>query len=185
MGLSKRERLLIFVAAVIAVVFLTGQFALIPMYTHYTEISEEYDILLMEKIHLDMKIMNEALTTMNYERAVEKFDEINKAYPIDMPNTEIASTLTELCQRSGFSSIFSLAVSPRNVLSEDIYAFSSASVSMSLNGSYGALRTLIDTLEEIDYIRISQISFAGLQPTDGAGGAGSNISVSFNLTILN
>jgi len=185
MGLTKRERILLFAAAVIVLTFLSISFVIMPMYENYTELSEKYDILVMEKMQTEVKIMNAPAIATNYSRAEERFNEINSDYPVDIPNEEIASILTAICQASGFNSILSLAVSSqRTYPDENIDAFYIVRVSMSLSGQYDSLKNLIDILEEKDNIRISQLSFSVQQLTTGSA-ASPNISVTFEMTILN
>jgi hypothetical protein len=185
-GLSKRERFLIFFAAVVLVVFVSVQFAVIPMYTRYSELTEEYDLLVMERMRVETKIATEPAIIAYYERAQERFYAINEKYPVNIPNEEIVSIITEICQRSGFESLLSLSVSPqRRALGEEISAFGAASIAMSLGGGFDSVRRLIAAVSEIDYIRLSSISFAGPQAAESGGASSSNISVAFEMTVMN
>jgi Tfp pilus assembly protein PilO len=160
MGLTKREKFLVFAAAVVAVVVLTANFAIAPMIRHIGELSDRHSILVMDKTQLDMKIMNEAAITRNHENSEEKFNGLNAVYPVDIPNEEIAGIITDLCHSSGFYSMRSLSLSgPNYIPAEGVDVFYSVTVSVAVTGRYGAVKTLIDKVAEIDYIRLSQVVF--------------------------
>jgi hypothetical protein len=189
MALTKRERFLIFGAIIAVLIFVAIQFAILPMNRTLEERVAEYDELYMERLRVETKLATEAALIHNYERAVETFGQIKENYPVDIPNEEIAGMITELCHNTGFGAVLSLSLAAqRSPLAEEINAFSVVNVAMSLNGRFEAVRNLISAVENIEHIRISRISYAepqnlGQSVTDGQ--MASNISVSFEVTVVN
>ena len=72
--LSKREKILIFCAAVLALFYLAFQFGFLPMYTRYTEALAERERLAEEKAIIEENIANKPSIVDDNNNAREKFD---------------------------------------------------------------------------------------------------------------
>ncbi|MCL2095734.1 MAG: hypothetical protein FWH10_02385 [Oscillospiraceae bacterium] len=187
MRLSKRERVLIFTAAVTVTAYITMQFIIFPMYNLTGVLSEEYDALAMEMRRTEIKLDNEPGIILSRMKAEEKFNIINISYPVNISNEKISGILTELCRESGFNSILSLSVSPqKRPADEDTGAFYEVEVTASLNGDYNSVRNLISVLGQTDNIKISRLSLSVRPESDYEFYSSniSNITVSFEFTVM-
>jgi len=204
--LSKREKILIFIAVIVVLVFVAFQFFIMPVYSKYTAKSDEYDNLSYEKEQLDMKIRSEELTRNNYIDLENDFMEIKESYPAVMSNEELDRMMTGLCLENKLNPV-KLEISVEETAEEGTEAqtesageetdstedetdsaeeqavpFVVATVKMNLGGDYNSMKGLIDTVEGKDYIQITQISYA--KEKDTSTPSDSNISVIFEVTML-
>ena len=204
--LSKREKILIFIAVIVVLVFVAFQFFIMPVYSKYTAKSDEYYNLSYEKEQLDMKIQSEELTRNNYIDLEKDFMEIKESYPAVMSNEELDRMITGLCLENKLNPVM-LEISVEETAEEGTEAqtesaeeetdsaeeqtdsaeeqkvpFVVATVTMNLSGDYNSMKGLIDTVEGIDYIQITQISYA--KEKDTGTPSDSNISVIFEVTML-
>jgi len=209
-GLSKRERILIFIAAIVVLVFVAFQFFIMPAYNKYTAKLDEYDNLSYEKELLDMEFRSEELTRNNYIDFEKEFIEIKERYPVVMSNEELDRMMTGLCLENKLNPVM-LEISVEETAEEETEVqteeqpesaeeetdstedetdsaeeqavpFVVATVKMNLGGDYNSMKGLIDTVENIDYIQITQISYA--KEKDTSTPSDSNISVIFEVTML-
>ena len=209
-GLSKRERILIFIAAIVVLVFVAFQFFIMPAYNKYTAKLDEYDNLSYEKELLDMEFRSEELTRNNYIDFEKEFIEIKERYPVVMSNEELDRMMTGLCLENKLNPVM-LEISVEETAEEETEVqteeqpesaeeetdsaeeqtdsaeeqkvpFVVATVTMNLSGDYNSMKGLIDTMEGIDYIQITQISYA--KEKDTGTPSDSNISVIFEVTML-
>jgi|GEM_PF-2213548 len=224
-GLSKREKILIFIAVIVVLVFVAFQFLIMPSYNRYTAKLDEYNNLDYEKELLDMKFQSEELTRNNYIDFEQDFMEIKERYPAVMSNEELDRMMTGLCLENKLNPVM-LEISVEDTPEEETEVqtesgaaqtdpteaqteeqtdsaeeqadsteaqtdeqasqkaapFVVTTVTMNLSGSYNSMKGLIDTVEGIDYIQISQISYA-IEKDTGTP-SDSNISVIFEVTML-
>lgn len=189
-GLSKREKVLISIAAVFALSFILFKFAIIPTYNNYMSKQEELDSLYYQKMLLEIKLQSEASVHENYDKAQKTYDAIIEQYPSVIPNEEIDRLLTGICLQNSMSVtslkisnaidyIMSQEESESKGISQNSAAFTIVKANMSLKGEYDSLKNLIDTVERIDYIRISQISYSRNKDTDS-----SSISITFEVMMF-
>ncbi len=186
-GLSKREKLLILIVAVILILFVGLQFVIAPLYNNFIAKTNELSELRTEKEMLDNKLANEATARAKHETALKDYEDIKLIYKTALANEDMDHLLTGLCLESGLSPM-TLGISDSKPLtpitndkqagSEVIAAFSATEATMTLNGSYNSVKTLITKVEGMESLRITRLS---LSNKDENGG----ISVGFKLTMLN
>ena len=77
-GLTKREKILIFSAVLIVLIYLAFQFGFIPLSSYYTDALTERDHLSEEKATIENNIANKSSISEANKNANRKFDEIIK-----------------------------------------------------------------------------------------------------------
>ena len=198
MSLSKREKILLFITAVLIVGFLAIRFAVIPAYRHYNIVLEEHFNLSYEMEMMKMKIAEEETALKMLAEATLLFEEVKEKYPILLPNEEIDRILTGICVDSGMNPM-SLSISdyvvfvppgpegeetPGEIEDEDeaVYALSTVAAQMTARGTYDSLKNFIDRTDNIDYIDIKNLSFTHPRERDrGLPG----VTLSLELTMIN
>ena len=194
-GLSKREKILILVAVVVVLIYGAFQFGITPVYNKYSEKQLKYEDLSYEKKLLDEKLKNRYDIRENYTNSEENFIEIKEQYPNIMSNEEIDRVLTGICLQNKLNPTL-LGISDGTASGKTLGQqaskkeetqktsfFTVVTATMNLRGDYASLKGLINTVNEIAYIRISRVSFSF--DREGTGASASNISVFFEVTMLN
>jgi Tfp pilus assembly protein PilO len=175
-GLKKREKVLLFAAFVVGLVTLTSTYVISPMSDQLAEKRERRENLTFERMQLDIKIASEEVYRQTNTGAYEAYTEIASRYPQFMPNNEIDKILTGLTMRQSFMPIsLSLSDTARNTWGP---AFSTVTASMTLHGGYESLISLINAVEKIDYIRITNVRYS-------VRDEGHAIGVAFEVTMMN
>lgn len=196
-ALTNREKALLFIAAIVGVVFLAFNFLIMPTYDLYTGMLDEYDALTAEKMLLEIKLQNEESTRTGHDNAENAYNEAVRPYPAVMPNEEVDRILTGICLKNnlapvmlGLSDAKAFGTDEKNGSSnpEDGEAqnppvFVVVTANMVLIGDYDSLKNLINTVDSMSYIRISRVSYSNNLKEDEP--AQSNISVFFEVTMLN
>jgi len=194
-GLSNREKILLLGLAVVVIVYLTVQFAIVPLYDSHEESREELYRLSAERDTYERNISNETLILDGNKDAREKYTEVKKRFPPLMPNEEIDYILTGLCIENGLRPIM-LRISDPIPLSETaqhaegtdeanaVPVFMKVTATMNVNGSFIALEDLVAAVGPIEYMRVTVINYATRVET-GASRDLANISVGFELTLIN
>jgi len=209
--LTKREKILLFSVGLIAILYFSIQFAILPLATRYNNGVNERERLTIEKETHDMEAATlPALRTRN-EQVNADFDELTNGYPNRMPNEEIDRILTSLCTRLILSPT-SLRFAPRDpppppppeptqpdTVRYDAQGteeeeeepapvaprpvFTKATAFMNVNGSYQSLLRLLDEVNSIEYIRLTNVGFQGSRLL-GMQTPDSTISLTFEITML-
>ena len=209
--LTKREKFLIFVAIIVFLIFAVFQLGINPLYKNYIESTDEYNTLYAEKQFVENKIKNEEKNRTNYQKIKKQYENIEKRYPALIPSEEVDKILTDLCVKNNLKTTHlglstpveyiwqpekntirnipqNVAVSNENSPSQPeeekpVPAFVIVTATMNLNGTYNAMKNLVNAVDKIDYIRITQLSLSGKQVKNANQKA--NISVIFEVTMRN
>jgi len=201
-GLSKREKIMLFSAGVIVVLYVSIQFVILPLSTRYNEALNERERLSSEKSAHDMEAASLPSLRERSTDTQAKFKELTDGYPVIIPNDEIDNLLTSLVNTNNLRPT-SLRIAPITAPStppvqdieydEDgnpieaeevppIPEFIKVTVQVSVTGSYQSLLRLIDEVADIKYIHLSNVGFT--QNRQDNMGELSTISLTFELTFL-
>jgi len=200
-GITKREKILLFGAGLVLILYLSIQFAILPLSNAYNTGIEERDRLRSERDAHDMEAsMLPNLRTRSTETR-ERFYSFTSGYSIIVPNELTDQRLTSLCNANNMR-ITSLRFAPRmvapptplqyddegNLIEEeeedetDYYpVFTYVTAFMNLTGTYSSLLNLIDEVIATEYIRLTSVSYTrNVQESIEA----STISLTFEVTYL-
>ena len=172
-GVTKREKIMLFVVGLIAVVYLSIQFVIIPLSVSYNESISERARLQDE---IDAHRLEAAMIPSLRERNTEahtRFYELTSGYPTIVENEEIDFMLTTLSNRHNLSPV-SLRITPRPppppppesedgeevVYTPDLPTFTKSTVQMNVVGSYASLMRLLDEVSSIEYIRLTDVNYS-------------------------
>ena len=171
-GITKREKIMLFVVGLIAVVYLSIQFVIIPLSTRYNESMSERARLQDEiEVHKMEAATLPSLRERNTE-AYAKFNELTSGYPTIVENEDIDFMLTTLSHKNNLSPV-SLRITPRpppapvlengngeESYTPDLPTFTKSTVQMNVIGSYQSLMRLFDEVSSIQYIRLTEVNYA-------------------------
>jgi len=190
-GLTKREKILIFSAGLVALFYLVFQFGFLPMYSRYAEAQAERERLAEEKAKVEANIIHEPSFVDANRDARDRYDQIKQDFPLLAADEEIDAVLTNLCVSNNLIPT-SLAinrpdaVTPQKTQNEEEDAgqplFTVITVSMNVTGSIPSLIGLLDDLEELPYIRLANVSYSEGRGDDINKGS---IKLTFELTYIN
>jgi len=183
-GLSKREKIMLLVLGLLALLYVAWQFAFVPLYDNYTEAKMERDRLRLEREILELKILRLTSIEEANKLANDEYADITKDYPLLISNDEIDTLLTNLVLGVGMD-IRSIRIFPAPSDADSVL-FTIMGVTMSLEGSYTMLLHLLDEVEVIPNISITTMSFSENRNTaadDAARGTGT-ISIGFELMYI-
>ena len=183
--ISKREKIMLFVVGLIAIVFLAVQFAIVPLSARYTEGLNERARLQDE---IELHKMEAATIPMLKDRNTEahrRYAELISGYPVIIDNEELDFMLTSLSNEYNLRPT-SLQISPRPArppVPEDgitLQELTKATVQMNVTGNYRSLLRLLDEVSNTTYIRLANVSFTENRPLPDL----SRISVTYEITFL-
>jgi len=183
-GLTKREKLLLLILGLLALIYLAFQFGFMPLYNSYDRARVERDRLQAEKLELEMKILNLQDILEDNRIANEDYDRITQDYPELVPNEEVDTILTNLILGLGMNIRSVRFFTPPS--NADSVLFTVVGASMSLEGSYSSLMQLLDEVERTPNLSVVSMSFSGRRGGTGdeiASGAGT-ISIGFELMYI-
>jgi len=189
--LTKREKLLIFSAALLVLFYLAFQFGFLPLYDRFTEGRAERERYLEDKAAVEANIANRSGITDSNEGAHQQLDTIRQDFPLLVPNEEISTVLTNLCLTNNLSpSALNItrpadpARSPQNDDQETATPlFTVVTVTMNVTGNYSSILGLIDDVDKLPYILITKMNY-----TENRGAETSetgSIAMTFELTYIN
>jgi len=190
-GLTKREKILIFSAGLIALIYLVFQFGFLPMYSRYTEAQAERERLADEKEKVEANINQEPRIVEANKDARDRYDQIKQDFPLLAEDEEIDAVLTGLCVSNNLipTSLTidrSDAAAPQGAQNEEQddvqFLFTVITVKMNVTGTIPSLIGLIDDLEELPYIRLANVSYSEGRGEEINRG---NIQLTFELTYIN
>lgn len=200
-GLSKSEKRMIFIGALVILCFVAFQFLINPMYKSISVLEEEYGALVSQKEYLEAKIQNEPIARAAHESAVEALEGVKARYPEALPNEEIDKLLSSMCLENNLYPV-RLGISAGEIRKkapvesedgsvvepevEQAPAYTTVMALMELDGDYDSLKGLVSEVEKTDYIRITKLTYSSLPDDSGTDNQMSaGISVQFEITMLN
>jgi len=190
-GITKREKILIFSAGLVALFYLVFQFGFLPMFARYSEAQAERERLAEEKAKVEANIIHEPSIADANKDARDRYDQIKRDFPLLAEDEEIDAVLTDLCVSNNLIPTSLDIVRPDPVTPQETqneeqdagqYLFTVISARMNVTGTIPSLVGLIDDLEKIPYIRLSNVSYSEGRGDEVIRG---NIKLTFELTYIN
>ena len=189
-NLSKREKILLFAAALLVIFYLAFQFAILPLFNRYMDDLDERNNLSIERMMVEHSISRKAEIRQSHTTAQEQFDRIKQEYPLLIPNEEIDPVLTNLCLSNDlipstlrFIGSVGIPEAKGTAGGEHDYLLTLVNVSMNVTGSYRSLLGLLEDVDSMQYIRITSLSYAAVRQAGAA--EDSRIAITFELTYVN
>ncbi|MCL2424792.1 MAG: hypothetical protein FWD05_00475 [Oscillospiraceae bacterium] len=192
-GLSKRERILFFIALLLLLTYLTVQFAIYPLFSKYIDGTQERNQLITERAQVEADLLNAAEIEERNMAAIVKYEQILQGYPAFIPNEEIDRILTDLCITNGlkptalrFTNSFG-APQPGDDSDdqlEDSYLFTVVVATMNMTGNYSSLVELVDDITEMQFIHITNLGYS-VNNNSISEDENANITMAFELTFTN
>jgi len=167
-GLAKREKVMLFIMVVVGLFALMVMYVIIPLYNQLGDLQTEYSTLQAEKTRIDTMIAAENGIRDGRNQAVERHKTESIKYPDESHASEIGRMLTVLCETHGLIPVSQTLSDPKDfnvdgnakpAAGDPEPVFVVMSAAMVLNGSYQNLMRLMDTVEEMDHIRISSFAY--------------------------
>ena len=186
-GLSSREKVLLFSAGLVVILYLSIQFFILPLATRYIGGIEQRNHLAAEKTRVDRDIADRATIENTNREAGERFEAIKQEYPLLVPNEEVDTILTNLCLLNGLrptSLDMSLPASSRSGSNSDTEAlFTIVTAKMNMTGPYSSVARLLDAVNDLQYIRITNLGYVLNRQAQQDNMA--RINIDFELTFVN
>jgi len=188
-GLSKREKILLFSAGIVVLLYLAIQFAILPLMARHSEAIQERDRLAAERRIVEADIANKQAIRNANTAAGDRYLVLKDEYPLLIPNEEIATVLTNLCLTNGLRpsmlNIIPPATPVPGQLEQDAPPpiFTIVTATMNVTGGYPSLLSLLDDIDALQYIRLINLGYSlSRQPESSEDG---DISLTFELTFIN
>jgi len=171
-GLSKREKRLILLLAVVVLFAVTAMYVIVPLFNKLEDRIDDYNTLSLEKTRIEAIIATELSTRAALDTAAAGHDELMANYPSESHLSEVGRMLTGLCEEHRLSPIDQRLSAPKPLVTGDEGddsatvnpGFLVVSATMTIRGSYDDLKSLLNTVEKTDYIRVSRVSFGRNNP---------------------
>jgi Tfp pilus assembly protein PilO len=162
-GITKREKMLIFILSLVAFVYLAFQFGFMPLHNRYIVADGERTALIAQKQEIDRNIANKASIVEDNRIANARFDEIKQDYPLLVPTEVVDSVLTNLClTNSLFPSSLRMSKPENSPAGEDerLQIFQIINAAMGVSGAYSSLLNLLDDVGEVPNMRVTNMSYS-------------------------
>lgn len=191
-GLTKREKTLLMMLACIGLLYVAFQFVFMPAYNQYNDKTEELQNLQNKEMEVRTTLATEENTKASHEKALGDYSDLKGMYPAILTTEAVGRLLNGLCVDNGLEYLNQKLSDPvvltipkkdadGKVTSEEKTAFSVVTATMTVNGNYTTLKSLLEAIEKLDYIRISRLSFNKGQFDE----VWEKISITFEVTMLN
>jgi len=193
-GLSKREKILLGILILVGMLYLSIQFLILPLVARYMDDIQERNTLTTERARVDENISIKELLVRENEDAGQRFEAIKQEYPLLIPNEEIDTFLTNLCFKNYLRptslniAMPSVPAPPAQVGEEDTQEppkplFTIITVTMQLTGTYNSLARMVEEVDAMQHVRITNLSFTANQSEEETDIG--RISIDFELTYVN
>ena len=189
--MTKREKLLVFIMVAVAMVALSVQFAIIPLYSGYAEKDDRLNDLEIQKMNADSRFAQEFGTRDAFNRALLATEDIRSSFPNEIPTEFVDQRITELCFANNVVPRSLSMTAPRGMSiptfdsenTTDRYppAYQSVTATMRLSGSYNQLLQLVGAVDQLADINLTRLRFEG---DIAEMGDRTNISATFEIIML-
>ena len=156
-GVSKREIVMLILMGLMGFTALMVVYVIIPASNRLQDQRDLYNTRTMERAQLDILLASEPGLREGHYAARLNYQDINRRFLSEGHSADIGRMLTMLLLEHNLTPIDQRLSAP--VVPEDGSAFLTVSAAMIINGTYDRLTALFDTVEEMEYLRISRVSF--------------------------
>jgi hypothetical protein len=192
-GFSKREKIMLFVLIVVAIMTVLVMYVIIPMYNHLQDRQERLRLLQTDKAWVVSILATSDNIRGGRNDAVARHEMESARFLDEAHSSEIGRMLTQLCQRYGMLPVNLVMNDPVDffIPQEDGAAvdedhktvFLVSTATMTVGGVYDNLRNLLDAVDEIDYIRITSLAYIWGENI-GDSAPPDRITIGFEVTML-
>ena len=195
-GLSKREKILLGSLVLIGMVYLSIQFLILPLVARYMDDVQERNNLAAEVARVEENFRNQTTLERDNAEAGQRFEAIKQEYPLLIPNEEIDTFLTNLCFKNYLRPTrlsIAMPTEPTPLATEEDgevdtqeaveRLFTVISATMELTGTYHSLARMIDEIDDMQHVRITNLSYTASQSEENPDIG--RISINFELTYVN
>jgi len=187
-NLSKREKILLFSAALLVILYLSIQFVILPLITSYISKLDERSHLRTVQSRVDADIANKSTIEAEHKDAEQRFESVKQQYPLLVSNEEVVTILNNLCIINGLSpSRLNITSPPYPAQTEgaEELLFTIITATMNVSGFYQSLVSLLDEVDTKQFIRVTNMNYTVNRQSDSALPTPSTITLNFELTFVN
>ncbi|MCL1862324.1 MAG: hypothetical protein FWF78_02025 [Defluviitaleaceae bacterium] len=176
-GFSKREKFLLLLVCVVGITAVMVMYIIIPFYNRLEDSREVYNAATIERMQIEMVMGTEEFLRDGYETAALAYYELRDVFLNEAHLSGIGLLLTRLTEEHNMHPIEQRLSNPVSAPDRDMLMVVTAT--MTLRGTYENLKSLLDTVEATEYLRVSNVSFSF-----GADGEMSTVRISFEVTMI-
>jgi len=193
-SLSKREQVMMLALVIIAVVAVMILYVILPSYNKLIDKTDELDNLEYERIQVISSIAAEVMIRDNHDTVIAQHGVNSSRFLAQSMANEIGRMLTSLCEMHDLQPVDQNILPPVDFhiepdddsgsndpapVRDSVFLITTAT--MTLRGEYFDLMRLLNTVEQIDYIRISRVTYVKSQDLTQST---DRMVVSFEVTML-
>jgi len=175
--LSKREKVMLLIMLVAGFTAIMVMIIIIPFYERLQDGLGYYGNLVNERAQVEAMLAAEPAIRESHVAAAQEYDEIRERFLSESHISEIGRMLTRLNEEHGLMPIEQRLSRPVEFGGGDVFLVVSAS--KTVRGLYTSLTRLLDTVEQTDYLRVSQVNFSV-----GDGNMLDRISINFEVAMM-
>ena len=170
-GLNKREKRMLFGGAIIGSLAIMIQFVILPLNTELEDKTAEFTALDMERQEIEMRLAQERFAQFEYDEAFEEYEALDGLFLRESLSNQVGREITILVEDHEFIAL-SQSISPhsnfmRGDITPETAVLTTMTITQTIRGPYDNLTWLLDSVEEIPYIRITRVAFDFEEDEDG------------------
>ena len=177
-GITKREKVLLIFMVVMGYTALMVIYVILPLNDNVHDRREDYQEAVIERMFTELLLAAEPNYRERHRISGLTFEDISSRFLNESHHSDIGRMLTQMIIDHGLmpSDLWVLS----EIQPEHGSAFLAVSVSTTFHGTYHNLKSLLDTVEEIEYLRVTHLSFN----TSYYDVPWQNISISFEVAMI-
>jgi hypothetical protein len=176
-GLSKREKILLMLMLVAGFTAGMVMLAIVPLYNSWQDRQDEYGALVGERAQVAAMLTAEAGIRVGHSDAALEYSALRDGFLTEAHAAQIGRMMTRLFEDYGLTPIEQRLAQPAEFPYGDMFLIKT--VTNTVSGTYADLTTFLDSVMEIDYLRVSQLNFS--VPDDNEP---TRISINFQVAML-
>ena len=184
-NLNKREKRMLMLLVVVAIFAGMVLYVITPLYNQLNDKKTEYNDITLAKMRMEASVAAERNIRENRDLALGEHAENSARFLSESLSNEIGRMLTALCARHGLQPIDQNLSAPGDFSvdgsSGDDAAFLVVSAAMTVSGDYARLKSLLDDVAGIDYLRVKSVSFSW---SEGLASETIRVSLNFEVSML-
>ena len=157
-GLTNREKKLLIFLAVFAFTAAMVMLVIMPLNNRLFDERATLGDLRVEKMRIDTLLARDASIRQNNQAAIQAYQDVNQRLLSESHISEIGRMLTRICQEHSLMPIDQRLTEPVRFGEGDALLIVSAT--MTVGGTYGDLKRLLNTVGDTEYLRVNGVSFS-------------------------
>jgi len=201
-SLTKREKRLLLALVVFGLLAAAILLVIIPFYNNLDAKTSELNTAQLNKQQIDATLASESVIRENHDTVVSRESAAAADYLGESLGNDIGRMLTELCEQQGLSPIDLKLSNPKDFTAGTVKTGAQAgagsggssgsapapnsvflvvSAVMTVKGEYENLKSLLDSVEQTTYLRVSGVTFTS---SGGIVSQLDKITINFEVTML-